>query len=84
MRIAVPKEVQDNEMRVGLTPDGALRAVEAGAQVAVQAQAGAGASFADGDYRAAGAEIVADAADVWAAADLLVRARLDLLRLHPH
>ncbi len=75
MRIAVPGEVQDNEMRVGLTPDGALRLAEAGARVTVQAQAGAGAGFSDDDYRAAGAEIAPDAASAWAAADLLVKVK---------
>lgn len=75
MIVAVPKEVQDNEKRVALTPEGVRRLVAAGQQVVIQTQAGEGAGFCDADYRAAGAEIAPDAASVWAAADMLVKVK---------
>lgn len=75
MRIAIPKEVQDNERRVGLTPEGARHLVEAGHEVFVQAGAGAGAGFSDEAYRAAGAMMVPDAASAWEAAGLVVKVK---------
>ncbi len=75
MRIAVPREIQDSEMRVGLTPEGARRLVEAGHEVVVQAGAGEGAGFGDDDYRAAGAELSPNAASTWRAGDLLVKVK---------
>lgn len=75
MRIAVPNEVQDNENRVGMTPEGARKLVEAGHDVLIETQAGAGAGFPDDDYRETGAEIAADAAETWAAAELLVKVK---------
>ncbi|MGD9494715.1 MAG: alanine dehydrogenase [Armatimonadota bacterium] len=69
MTIAVPKEVQDNELRVGLTPEGARRLVAAGHAVVIEANAGEGAGFGDDEYRAAGAQIAPDAAAAWAGAE---------------
>ncbi len=75
MRIAVPREVQDQESRVGMTPDGTRRLVEAGHEVLVQAGAGAGAGFPDDEYRDAGAAIAPDAAGTWAAGELVVKVK---------
>jgi alanine dehydrogenase len=72
MRIAVPNEVQDNENRVGMTPDGARRLVEAGHEVRVETHAGSGAGFPDDDYREAGAEIAPDAETAWGEGELVV------------
>ena len=57
MKIAVLKEGASGESRVAATPETVKKFVALGAQVAVEAGAGAGASYADGDYAAAGASV---------------------------
>jgi len=64
--IGVPAEVKDGERRIALDPIAVTDVVRAGFSVAVQAGAGVGAGFSDGDYKDAGADIVPDAADAWA------------------
>ncbi len=63
--VGVPKEIKNNEYRVAMTPDGVREFERLGISVFVETGAGAGASFRDGDYQAAGAEIVPTAADAW-------------------
>jgi alanine dehydrogenase len=75
MIVGVPKEVKDHEARVGLLPSGATALVEAGHRVLVQSDAGLGSSLTDQEYREAGAEIVAGAAEVWAGSDLVVKVK---------
>jgi len=75
MRVGVPREVKNREYRVALTPAGVTELVRAGHEVLVEAHAGEGSSIPDGDFAAAGARIVADADDVWAAADLLLKVK---------
>ena len=58
MRIGVPKEIKDNEYRVGLIPSVVRELTERGHQVLVENDAGTGAGFSDADYRDAGATIV--------------------------
>jgi len=66
--IGVPTEIKTDESRVAITPAGVHELVLAGHTVLVQAAAGADSSFADDDYRRAGATIVGSAADAWSAA----------------
>lgn len=75
MRVGVPKEIKDNEFRVGLTPSVVRELTERGHSVFVEANAGAGAGFSDGDYQAAGARIVPEAAEVFDAAELIVKVK---------
>jgi alanine dehydrogenase len=75
MRIAVPNEVQDNENRVGMTPDGARTLVEGGHEVLIETEAGAGAGFPDDDYREVGAEIAPDAGTAWGEGELVVKVK---------
>jgi alanine dehydrogenase len=75
MIIGVPKEVKDHETRVGLVPSGVTALREAGHTVLVQAAAGEGSSLFDDEYSEAGAEMVADAAEVWRRADLVVKVK---------
>ncbi len=75
MRIGCPREVKAQEYRVGLTPHAAREAVAHGHEVVVEAGAGAGAGFPDADYLAAGARIVDTAAEVFAAAELIVKVK---------
>ena len=75
MIIGVPKEVKDNESRVGITPAGAKALTEAGHKVLVETQAGAGSGFPDDEYRNAGAEIVGEAGYVWGKSDMAVKVK---------
>ena len=72
--VGVPREVKDHEYRVGVTPAGARALRGAGHRVIVQTAAGARVGFGDEDYRAAGADIVSDAAAVYAA-ELVVKVK---------
>ena len=65
--IGVPTEIKDNENRVSMQPDGVAELVHHGHQVVVQAGAGKGSRFADAEFAAAGAKIVATADEVFAA-----------------
>ena len=65
MIIGLPKEIKNNEFRVGLTPGNVSDYVAAGHTVLVENGAGIGSGFADAEYEAAGAKIVADAAAAW-------------------
>ncbi len=67
MRIGVPKEIKNNENRVAMTPAGVFNLKSAGHEVLIESQAGFGSNFTDEEYREAGAEIVATAAEAWAA-----------------
>ena len=69
MRVGVPTEIKNNEYRVGLTPAAVAELTRAGHDVVVQSGAGLGVDFADSDYKAAGAQILPDAASVFKAAD---------------
>ena len=75
MRVGVPREVKNREYRVALTPAGVTELVRAGHTVLVEHAAGEGSSIPDADYVAAGAQIVAEADDVWADADLLLKVK---------
>ena len=73
--VGVPTEVKADERRVAVTPDG-VRELEAhGVSVLVQAGAGTGASLTDDAYRAAGAEVLATADEVWGRADLVCKVK---------
>ena len=58
MKLAVPKECRPGERRVAATPENVARLIKMGFAVAVEHDAGAAASFSDGDYIAAGADIL--------------------------
>ncbi|MEP2027200.1 MAG: alanine dehydrogenase [Paracoccaceae bacterium] len=75
MKIGCPKEIKPQEFRVGMTPNAAQEAVRHGHSVVVETQAGIGAGFDDDAYRAAGAEILATAPEVFAAADMIVKVK---------
>lgn len=65
MDVGLPKEIKDQEFRVGLSPASVQALCEQGHQVFVETQAGVGAGFADTAYRQAGAEIVTTAEQAW-------------------
>src|SRR4029077_4932541 len=74
MIVGVPKEIKDQERRVGLVPSGVTALREAGHRVLVETNAGLGSSIPDQDYQSAGAEIL-PASEVWKKADLVVKVK---------
>jgi alanine dehydrogenase len=75
MRIGVPKEIKNHEYRVGLVPAGVRELVHDGHEVLVQSAAGQGIGVDDAAYEAAGARIVSTAAEIFEAADLVVKVK---------
>jgi len=75
MRVGVPKEIKNHEYRVGLTPSLVAELTAHGHDVVVQTNAGSGIDIQDADYVAAGARIVATAADVFAQSDMIVKVK---------
>src|SRR5574341_1240898 len=73
--IGVPRETAAGEKRVATVPEVAEKLVKLGFKVAVQSGAGDAANFGDDAYRAAGAEIGADAAALWAGSDIVFKVR---------
>jgi NAD(P) transhydrogenase subunit alpha len=73
--IGVPREIAADEKRVATVPEMAEKLIKLGFKVAVQSGAGEAANFGDDAYRAAGAEILADAAGLWRAADIVFKVR---------
>lgn len=75
MRVAVPKEIKNNEFRVAITPAGVHDLVGNGHEVLIETGAGVGSSIPDEAYVAAGATLAPDAATVWLSADLLLKVK---------
>jgi alanine dehydrogenase len=75
MIVGIPKELKDNEARVGVTPAGVMALVEGGHKVLLGTQAGAQSGFADSMYQDAGAEIVGDTGCVWGNSDMVVKVK---------
>jgi alanine dehydrogenase len=75
MIIGVPREIKDQEARVGVTPAGVKALTEAGHKVLVETQAGAQSGFPDDEYQNAGAEIVGEAGYVWGKCDMVVKVK---------
>ena len=75
MIIGVPKEVKDNEARVGIVPAGVKALVDASHRVLVETKAGEGSSHPDNEYQHAGAEIVGAAKEVWERAEMIVKVK---------
>lgn len=75
MIIGIPKEIKNNENRVGMTPAGVAELVKHGHTVYVQHTAGEGSSFSDQHYIDAGACILPTIEDVYAAADMIVKVK---------
>lgn len=75
MIVSVPKEIKNNEFRVAITTAGVHELRESGHQVLVEAGAGVGSGISDEDYALAGAEIVVDADELWARADMVMKVK---------
>lgn len=75
MIIGIPKEIKDNENRVGMTPSGVASLTESGHLVYVEQNAGVGSGIDDSDYVKAGAVILNSAQDVYSASDMIVKVK---------
>ena len=83
MIIGVPKEIKDQEFRVGLTPGGVRALVKDGHRVLVEAGAGSGSELEDDAYSAAGADVLADKAVLFERADLIIKVKEPLESEYP-
>ena len=75
MIVGLPKEIKDNEYRVGLTPAGVRALTDAGHQVVVERTAGEGSGFEDSLYQKAGGEILGSADEVWSRGEMIVKVK---------
>ena len=75
MKIGIPKEIKNNENRVGATPAGVKELVAHGHELFVQHTAGDGSGFPDEEYVAAGAKILPTIEDVYATADMIIKVK---------
>lgn len=83
MIIGVPKEIKNNENRVGLTPAGVSALVKAGHQLFVQATAGNGSGFKDDEYITAGATILPTIEDVYAKSEMIIKVKEPIEQEYP-
>ena len=83
MKIGLPKEIKDNEYRVGLTPAGVNALVSSGHEVFVQKSAGDGSGFTDEQYVTAGGKILDTADDVWGTGDMIVKVKEPIAPEYP-
>lgn len=75
MKIGIVKEIKECEYRVAAVPSAVMELTRRGHQVYVEQGAGVGSGYSDADYQAAGAEIFADAADVWNQVDMIYKVK---------
>ncbi|MBL0014457.1 MAG: alanine dehydrogenase [Flavobacterium sp.] len=75
MKIGVPKEIKNNESRVGLTPAGVFELVKNHHTVYIQQGAGIGSGFSDEDYASAGAELFSTNIEIYATCDMIVKVK---------
>ncbi len=75
MIVGCPKEIKNNENRVGLTPAGVIELSKRGHRVLVQATAGEGSGYSDAAYQAAGATMLATIEEVYAQAEMIVKVK---------
>src|SRR6201992_3566661 len=75
MYVGIPTETKNNEFRVPTPPSAVRELPRRGHDVVIQAGAGEGSAIADSDFKAAGAQLVATADEVWAEADLVLKVK---------
>jgi alanine dehydrogenase len=83
MIIGVPKEIKNNENRVGVTPAGVSALVKAGHTVYVQANAGIGSGFSDDDYISAGAAMLSNIEEVYSIAEMIIKVKEPIAEEYP-
>ncbi|MUP45370.1 alanine dehydrogenase [Gramella sp. BOM4] len=75
MKIGIPKEIKNNESRVGMTPAGVLELTKLGHEVYIQSTAGEGSGFDDEDYHVAGAKVLPTIGRIYEIADMIVKVK---------
>lgn len=75
MRVGIPTETKNNEFRVAITPAGVAALTRRGHEVLIQSGAGEGSAITDSDFKAAGAQLITTAEQVWGDADLLLKVK---------
>lgn len=83
MIVGLPKEIKDNEYRVGLTPAGVRALTDAGHKVVVERSAGEGSGFEDGLYERAGATMLDSPDEVWAEGEMVVKVKEPIAPEYP-
>jgi alanine dehydrogenase len=83
MKIGLPKEIKDNEYRVGLTPAGVQALVGDGHTVFVQKTAGEGSGFTDEQYVKAGGQLLDTADEIWQTGDMIVKVKEPIAPEYP-
>ena len=83
MKVGIPKEIKNNENRVGMTPSGVAELVRRGHRVYVQHTAGEGSGFTDDDYVAVGAQLLPTIDDVYREADMIVKVKEPIAPEYP-
>ena len=83
MIVGLPKEIKDNEYRVGLTPAGVRALKDGGHDIRVETNAGMGSGFEDELYQRAGATIIGSADEVWASAEMIVKVKEPIAPEYP-
>lgn len=83
MKIGVPKEIKNNENRVGMTPAGVFELIKNNHNVFVQKEAGFGSGFFDKDYEDVGAIVLDTIEEVYAAADMIVKVKEPIAQEYP-
>jgi alanine dehydrogenase len=83
MKVGVPKEIKNNENRVGMTPSGVAELIKRGHTVFVQHTAGEGSGFSDEQYKAVGAQILPTIEDVYAQAEMIVKVKEPIAPEYP-
>src|SRR5882724_11759306 len=83
MIVGLPKEIKDNEYRVGLTPAGVRALTDAGHKIVVETNAGEGSGFGDDLYKRAGGIILGSADEVWGQSDMIVKVKEPIAPEYP-
>lgn len=83
MQIGCPKEIKNNEFRVGLTPAAARAYIEAGHQVCIETGAGLGSGITDQEYVSVGAIIKEQAKEIWDKSEMIVKVKEPLPEEYP-
>lgn len=73
MKIGVPKEIAPHERRVALVPETVAKLTKSGIEVQIEAGAGLGSSYPDGDYQAAGAQVISDRKTLFGTSDIFIK-----------
>jgi alanine dehydrogenase len=75
MIIGIPKEIKNNESRVGMTPAGVFELTKRNHTVYIQSQAGSGSGFFDDDYEGVGAVILDTIEEIYAVSEMIVKVK---------